>query len=115
MKVLLANNESLATSFTTEPMDVRWIDGFCATIAVTTSSAIGQFIVEGSVDEVTWVELTQTSATMNVTGSSVSFKLNFMQIQDSFIRITYIAASGTGTATIFYAAKALGGTGRIAW
>ena len=113
MKILLANNEDLSTSFTTTPMDTRYLDGFVATLAVT-GSPVGQFIVEGTVDQVTWVELTQTSAEMTVTGSPINYKLNFLQIQDSYIRITWLSTSGTGNATIWIAGKALSGMGRIA-
>jgi hypothetical protein len=113
MKILLAQNEDMATSFSTSPMDTRYLDGFCATIAVT-GSPVGQFIVEGTVDQVTWVELTQTSANMLVTGTPINFKLNFMQIQDSYIRITWLASGGDGNTTIWIAGKALSGMGRIA-
>ena len=112
MKILLANREDMSSSFTTEGMDTRYLDGFCATIAVT-GVPVGQFIVEGSVDGVTWVELTQTSSSMVVTASPINYKLNFMQLQDSQIRITYIAASGSGNCTIWIAGKALSGMGRI--
>ena len=116
MHITPAYNETLTSSFSTQPINTTGLDGFCATINVTTTDCIGAFIVEGTVDQSVWVELDQTSSQMNVTGSSIVFKLNFLQIQDSYIRFTWIYASGTsGTATIEYSAKALGGTGRVAW
>lgn len=117
MMVVLAKNESLASSWVTTPLNVTGIDGFCAVISVsaTTGGAIGRFAVYGSVDNITYVELTQTSVVMDVIGVDIVYKLNFLEIQDSWIQIAWISASGDGSATIDFTAKAIGGTGRVAW
>ena len=108
--LLPATNQTLSSSFQTAPIDMRKVDGFTATIDVSTTNAVGVFYVQKSVDGKTlWTNMVETSIQMNVASANVTYSLDFNSVQGVYIRFAYFASTGTGTCNIQFDSKAVSG------
>lgn len=117
----VATNQSLATSFTTSPTVVTTLDNVAYQVNVTTTDSIGAFKVQASVDYAiylnsnqvinpgNWVDLPLSGSPIaNAAPDTININLN--QLPFVAVRMVYTpSTAGTGTATIYLAAKQIGG------
>lgn len=117
----LEQAKSLATSFTTEPTLVKYLDNVAYQINVTTSDSTGSFSVEASVDYAiseptnlvtnpgNWVAL-PLGGTPSVAGANDSILVNLNQLPFNAVRVTYTpTVAGTGTCDVIIQCRQLGG------
>jgi len=116
---VIALAQSLASSFTSTPTMIPFLDNCAYQINVTTSDSTGTFAVEGSVDYVqatamipgntgNWIPLTLGGATANPVANAANDNIiiNLNQVPFNALRIRYTSTvAGTGTATIYFMSK----------
>ena len=105
----LIDSEDLATSFTTQNVNVINLDKASIHLSWTGTSPIGAFTVEarnGEDDD--WFELTLGGGTIDISGDSGDHQLNFFELPFTDIRLIYTATSGIGTIEGFLSAKVTG-------
>ena len=126
MSILLpkAPSGSLASNIVSPVIDIKRFDQIAIQMNVTTANAIGSFVVEASLDYITsgsatdgsvlnagtWVPFVVTDSQGNpiaVSAASVNHLLNLQQIAVPFIRVRYLATSGTGTCNVFLSGKSI--------
>lgn len=117
--VLIASAQSLGASFNSTPTLIDFMDNTAYQINVTTSSAVGTFDVQGSLDyfpgnanqaAVTgnWVNL-GVSPVPTLASANDTILININQAPFRALRVSYTRTSGTGTCNIYIMSKQLGG------
>ncbi len=118
----VAASQSLATSFTTSPTVIRYLDNCSYQINVTTTNSTGTFAVQVSndyyvnegndgvvVNPGTWTTLT-LSGTPTVSGTNDNIVIDLHQLPYYGVRLAYTSTvAGTGTASIYMVDKMVGG------
>lgn len=113
---------SLASSFSSLPTVVRFLDNCSYQINVTTTDSTGTFSVEVSNDYYVnegndsvvmnpghWIPLTLAGGAPTVSAADTLITINLNQLPFYAVRLTYNSTiAGTGTATVFIADKVLG-------
>lgn len=74
-------------------------------VSWTSTSAVGVISVQGSVDGMTWNDLTFTPSLTQPNSDSQSYLINLALIPFPYIRLKYTRTSGTGTLTVYLSAK----------
>jgi len=105
---LVGNTASsdMTASLVTQFMDIRGLPG-CSIQAVYTGSPTGTLSIEAtnsnpSKGAVTWVEVADSSTDITAEGS---YFWNLKTAYYAFVRLKYVFTSGSGTLTVFAAAK----------
>lgn len=98
--------QSLAADFVTAATIVDFTDNIGYQINVTTSDSTGAFTLQGSLDGISYATML---ACGTVAAANDTIIINANQVPFKYIRLSYTAATpGTGTCTIFMAAKSVG-------
>ena len=99
---ILVENQSLATSFTSSTLDISTIDMVSAELVVT-GTPTGTLTIEASNSGTNFTILSTTA----LSGSAgISFyNSGATKIAYNFVRIQYVASSGTGALTMYFSAK----------
>lgn len=118
----LAEGQSLAASFQTEPTIVLRLDNCSYQINVTTTDSEGTFAVEISndyrVNETTgvvtnagtWIPLNLAGGTPIVNAANDTIAISLNQLPFYAVRLAYTSSvAGTGTCDIFISDKQIGG------
>lgn len=114
---------SLATSFTTSPTVIRYLDNCSYQINVVTTDGAGIFEVQVSndyyvnegndsvvVNQGNWISLTLAGGVPFVAGTNDQIVISLNQLPYYAVRLFYAASSaGTGTASVYITDKQLGG------
>lgn len=95
----------MSGNLTSDSVDVTYTDNVGFQLSFTGTPS-GEFACEGTIDEVSWSELT-FSSTPQATGSADTHLLNVNQIPYKKLRITYTRTSGTGTLNVYVMSKGL--------
>ena len=101
------DNQSMATTVISLVTDVQSVDNIGIQITFT-GNPTGDFYVEGSVNNVTWVPLSFSPAPV-AAGVGDDFLFNIKQFPYPKLRVRYAPTSGTGTLNAWVFAKRLGG------
>lgn len=80
-------------------------DQVCYQVAWTSSNAVGVISVQGSVDGVTFYDLTFTPALTQPNSNNGGYLINLALVPFPNIRFKYTRTSGTGTMTVSLSAK----------
>lgn len=103
----LETARTLASNFTTDAYSVEYLDnvGICIKCSSVTDNT-GTFTIQGSVDGVTFVEIT-VSPVMVLADASQNFLINLNQMPFKELKVDFVAAGGTpdGTCDIAIMAK----------
>lgn len=114
--IVLASNQSLATSFNSAPTVVKYLDNISYQINVVTTNSEGTFAVEVSNDYVpsnsgvtpdtgNWSPLVLTG-TPTVAAANNTLVINMNQLPFAAIRLAYTSTvAGTGTCEIILTGK----------
>jgi hypothetical protein len=115
--VLIASNQSLASSFNSSPTIINYLDNCAYQINVNTSNSTGTFAVQASLDYSpggpnepianagNWVSLSM-SGVPTVSAASDVININLNQLPFKAIRLAYTSTiAGTGTCNIYVMAK----------
>ena len=98
---------NMTTQVVSRVTDVSTVDNIGIQITFT-GSPVGDFFIEGSVNNTTWIPLEFTVAPVAV-GVGDDFLFNIKQFPYPKIRIRYTPTSGTGVLNAWVFAKRLGG------
>lgn len=114
--------QTMATSFTSLPTVIRYLDNCSYQINITTIDSVGTFSVQGSNDyNITepgsyvanpgnWIALTLGGGTPFANGANDNIIIDLNQLPFSAVRLTYTATTaGTGTCQIIVNNKEVGG------
>lgn len=106
----LETTKSLASSFSTAAVSVRYTDNvgvYIKTASVTSNT--GSFIIEGTIDGVNWFDF-GVSPSMTLAGANTSFAVNLNQVPFDQVRVSFTPGGGSpnGTAAIEIMAKSVG-------
>lgn len=117
----LVASQSLATSFTTEPTIVKFLDNCSYQINITTTNSTGTFAVQVSNDYLvseptdtvinpgTWNAL-PIGGTPTVSAANDVITIDMNQLPFYAVRLAYTSTiAGTGTASIYITDKQIGG------
>lgn len=109
----IATNVAILASYNTAVIDVREFNWIGFQIHVSTSAATGTFTIQGSHDQVNWVDIlpgnspsgamTLTSVDKTWLSSKVSTSMT-----TPYVRVSYVASGGAGTANIWIFANTSG-------
>ena len=114
--VVIASNQSLATSFTSTPTIVDYLDNVSYQINVSTTDSAGTFAVQASLDYFpgdannkpvagNWADL-ELSRVPTVASASDVILISLNQVPFRALRIAYTSTTaGTGTCNIIIEAK----------
>lgn len=83
------------------------VDQICYQVAWTSSNAVGVISVQGSVDKITFNDITFSPALDQPNSNNGGYLINLALIPFPYIRIKYTRTSGTGNMTVFLSAKGL--------
>lgn len=92
---------NLTSSFT----DIRWLDNLVLYVAWT-GTPTGTFKVQVSPDSLTWVDL-DIVPPPTASGLDGSLRVSLHQLPDPYLRVAYVASSGSGSLTTKIAGKML--------
>lgn len=81
------------------------VDQICYQVAWTSSNAAGVISVQGSVDNITFNDLTFNPALAQPASNNGNYLINLALIPFPYIRLKYTRTSGTGTLTATLSAK----------
>ncbi len=98
---------SMAASITGPTTTIDVVDQVCYQVAWSSSDAVGTISVQGSVDGVTFSDLTFTPALAQPSSNSGGYLINLALIPFTYIRFKYTRVSGTGTMTVSMSVKGL--------
>lgn len=120
----VATAQSMATTFTSSPTNIKYLDNIAYQINITTSNSTGTFSVQGSADydqnqpgtainnAGNWVDLPLGGPTTApvAAGANDSILIYMNQLPFSAIRVVYTSTvAGTGHCDIFLMARQVGG------
>lgn len=121
-KYTLVDSQSLAADFTTSPTVIDYTDNISYQINCFTTDSIGTFSLEISndyqvygpskqvVNPGTWNPLVLGGGTPFVNAADAVISISLNQVPFSAIRLSYTSTTpGTGTCTVTYLSKQLGG------
>lgn len=122
LKYKVASSQSLSSTFTSSPTDIRYLDNCSYQINITTSNSTGSFSIQGSndfepspqnaglpVNPGNWADL-PLSGTPTVAASNDVIVIDLNQLSLNGIRLHYTSTvAGTGLADIWLVSKRLGG------
>lgn len=97
----------MSTSLTTLVTSVGATDNVAYQL-VYTGSPVGTFLVEASINGTDWSALTFSTAITTSSAPSGSL-ININQIPYRQLRLRYVPTSGTGSLTVWFEGKRLGG------
>lgn len=104
--VQIASNQSLAASFNSASTAVPYQDNIAYQILVTTTNSTGQFVLQGSLDDVNWADLLNCGT---VAAANDDIVVNVNQFPFKYIRLAYTSSvAGTGTCSIKLMARTVG-------
>lgn len=83
------------------------VDQVCFQVAWTSTTAVGVISVQGSVDGVTFYDITFNPTLAQPASNSGGYLINLGLIPFTFIRLKYTRTSGTGTFTATMSVKGL--------
>ena len=106
----LKTAQSLAASFSTDAVSVRYTDNvgiYIKTASVTTNT--GSFIVEGTIDGTNWFDF-GVSPALTLANANTTFAVNLNQVPFDQVRVSFTPSVTTpnGTALISIMAKSVG-------
>lgn len=104
-------NGNMVGNITGLETDVTYLDN-AAYQAVWTGTPTGSFIIEATVDGVTWSSLDPRDADGNppvAAGAAGNLVINLNQLPFKKIRFMYLAVSGSGTLNVYTMSKQIGG------
>ena len=118
----IAVNQSLASSFTTIPTIVRYLDNCSYQINIATTDSTGTFSLQASndyfveesscnapVNAGNWIDLTLSGGTPTVAATNDNIIINLNQLPFYAIRLKYTpSTTGTGTCSIYTVDKSIG-------
>lgn len=110
----LESAKSLASSFQTDPTDIKYMHNVGYTIACSgVTSNTGEFKVEARIKESEtsysdWMEL-EFSTPIQLTNADKDIIINLNQLPFSQVRLTFTDSAGDGVCDIFVSAKGIGG------
>ena len=100
-------DQDMTVSVTSLVTDVSTVDNIGVQLTFT-GSPVGDFFIEGSVNNLTWVALEFTIAPV-AAGVGDDFLFNIKQFPYPKIRVRYVPTSGSGVLNAWVFAKRLGG------
>jgi hypothetical protein len=87
-------------AYTSSAMDISLCNGF-AGVVTTTGTLTGTLKMQGSIDNVTYVDLPNSGTTANVAVSGAASQLfNVINVYYNYVRFVYTNATNTGTITL---------------
>ncbi len=109
-------SSSMATSVTTTPTHIAFLDNIAVQIDITTSDGIGTFALQGSCDYVkgdaenaavtgNWVTITLSPTIPASASADAHTLINMQQLAFPWIRLVYTRSSGTGTLAVTITGK----------
>lgn len=99
--------ESMGADITGPTTTISYQDQVCYQVAWSGSvgSAIGTISVQGSVDNVTFHDITFTPALTQPNADDGGYLINMALVPFTYIRVKYTRSSGTGTLTVKMSTK----------
>jgi len=111
-EITIVNAHSMSATFQSNGWSIQSIDNVGAQFIWTATAAVGTWgfdVSNTSTDGIdgTWTALTLPTIAEQPAGTSstVNFAINFRQLPYKWIRVTYTAVSGTGTASVYMFGK----------
>lgn len=98
---------SMGASITGPTTTIDVVDQVCFQVAWTSSNAVGIISVQGSVDNVTFYDLTFSPALTQPNSNDGGYLINLGLIPFPYVRLKYTRTSGTGTMTASMSVKGL--------
>ena len=95
----------MSGNLTSVATDIRWLDNMVLYLAWT-GTPTGTFKVQVSPDNSTWFDLNVIPPPA-ASGLAGNHRVSLHQLPDPYVRVTYVAASGSGTLTSKIAGKML--------
>jgi len=83
------------------------VDQVCYQVAWTSSDAVGVISVQGSVDNITFDDITFNPALAQPASNNGGYLINLALIPFTYIRLKYTRTSGTGNMTVTMSVKGL--------
>lgn len=115
-------SQTMASSFTTSPTLIKYLDNIAYQINVTTTNSTGTFSVQASldyaVDEVgntptnlgNWITLTLAGGVPTIAAANDLILINLNQLPFNAVRLVYTPTiAGTGTCDVFVMGRQIGG------
>jgi hypothetical protein len=96
---------SMAADITGPVTEISKIDQVCYQVSWTSSDAVGTISVQGSVDGVTFSDLTFSTPLAQPNSNNGSYLINLALIPFPYIRLFYDRASGSGSMEVYISAK----------
>lgn len=101
----IITNGSMAGNLTSTVTDIRNKDQVCIVITSANTSAVGQWYVDASIDQITWIPMTfSPSITATASGANDAIMLDMKLLSFTYIRVRWVG-SGAGTANVLISAK----------
>ena len=101
----IIDDESMASNITSLVTDIRTKDQICIHIVSDNTSAVGQWSVEASIDNLTWVPIEFSPIINNtLTGVDDDVMIDMKLLSFTYIRVVW-TGSGVGTANVTISAK----------
>lgn len=116
----VADDQSMSSSFTSDPTVIKYLDNCSYQINITTSDSAGTFVVQASNDYVSadptngssnpgnWVDIPLEGGTPYAAAANDSILIDLNQLPFNAVRVKYTSSvAGTGTCDIVLMAKQL--------
>lgn len=88
-----------------EITDITYLDDIGFQFNVSTTDAIGTFVIEGSIDGENWATVPSSSSGASLTGVSGTLLLSATLLPFPYIRAKYVRTSGDGVCDGYISAK----------
>ena len=95
----------MSASITGPTTQISNLDQVCYQVAWTSSDAVGVLAVQGSVDNVTFYDLTFAPALAQPNSDNGGYLINLALCPFPYVRMTYTRTSGSGTLSVILSAK----------
>ncbi len=98
-------NGDMSASITGPVTQIDKIDQVCYQVSWTSSDAVGTISVQGSVDNVTFIDLTFDPPLVQPDADNGGYLINLALIPFPYIRFKYTRVSGSGRMEVYLSAK----------